>query len=230
MNNYDFVLFDVDDTLIDFGLGERRNIEMTFQKYNVPFNEEIYRTYRKINIELWQSFELGNIAKDDLLIWRFERLFEQYGLSGDIPAINSEYQISLGTNVSVMPNALEICKEIDEHCTLAIVTNGTIIAQRNKLKSSGLDQIFSHIFISDECQYSKPDTRFFDHVFNEIKATDKSRILIIGDSLGSDIKGGNNSGIDTCWYNPKGLALDQNVKINYEIKDLMELRSIILNR
>ena len=230
MTNYDFVLFDVDDTLIDFALAEKQSIERVFKKHHVPFNDEIYTTYRNINIGLWEAFELGNIGKEDLLVLRFERLFEKYGLRGDISAINLDYQIGLGTNVSLKPYAIEICKEVDEHCTLAIVTNGTVVAQRNKLKNSGLDKIFSHIFISDELQYSKPDSRFFEHVFSEIKAVDRDRILIIGDSLGSDIKGGNNSGIHTCWYNPQGIECTQDVEINYEIKDLFELRSIILNR
>lgn len=230
MTKYDFILFDVDDTLIDFALSERQSIEKVFRKYKVPFNEDIYHTYRRLNIELWECFERGNITKKDLLRLRFERLFEIYGLRGDIQLINSDYQINLGMNTNLIPNAIEVCQELDKYCTLAIVTNGTITAQKNKLKNSGLDKIIPHIFISDELEFSKPDPRFFEYVFSIIQSDKRDRILIVGDSLGSDIRGGNNAGIHTCWYNPNKKGLDQDVKIDYEITDLQELRNIVLHK
>ncbi len=230
MANYDFVLLDVDDTLIDFALSERQGIKHVFRKFDLPFDEDIYRTYRRLNIELWESFERGDITKEDLLRVRFERLFEIYDLSADIKALNKDYQMSLGTNIRLIPNAMKVCKELNAYCTLAIVTNGTIAAQKNKLRNSGLDRIIPYIFISDELKYGKPDPRFFEHVFSIIKADKRDRVLIVGDSLGSDIKGGNNAGIHTCWYNPNKKELDQDVKINYEITDLQELRNIILNK
>ena len=126
-----------------------------------------------------------------------------------------------------MPGALETCKMLSEYCSLYIVTNGVSKTQHSRIRLSAIKDYFKDIFVSEDVGYQKPLKEFFDYVFEKINLIDKSRVLIVGDSLTSDIQGGNNAGIDTCWYNPKGIENTKKVNCTYEINNLQDLLSII---
>ena len=123
--------------------------------------------------------------------------------------------------------ALELLQEQKEKYILVAVTNGTKTAQTKKLRLTGLDQIFHHIFISEDIGVEKPNMQFFDHVFQALNLTDKKQAIIIGDSLTSDVRGGEIAGIDACWFNPEHAENDLNVPITYEISRLEQLRDIL---
>ena len=184
--------------------------------------------YTKINKKYWKLLECGKMEKERILVERFEEFFAKEGIRTDeVDEFNKEYQLALGDTIVFNDDALEIIKAQKKNCKIIIVTNGTAIAQKKKLERSGLDKIADNIFISELVGFEKPNIHFFKKVIAEAGIEDVSQAVIIGDSLTSDIQGGVNAGIDTCWYNPKEEVNDTNLIPTYTIKNLHELEEII---
>lgn len=185
--------------------------------------------YSGINHKYWQKLERGELTKPEVLVGRFVEFFEKQGLDvSAAPAFNEDYQVRLGDTVCFEDNALEVILALMPKVKQYAVTNGTKVAQKRKLANSGLDKLLLKAFISDEIGIEKPMIGFFDAVWAEIGTYAKDEVMIIGDSLTSDMRGGINAGIITCWYNPKGAANDSGLKPDYEIKNLKEVLEIVL--
>ena len=183
--------------------------------------------YSAINAGFWRKLETGELTKPQVLTGRFETFFRKYGLdTGCVETFNAAYQLALGDTIRFCPNAVETLQALKGQVLQCAVTNGTLVAQKKKLAVSGLDKLFDHIFISDEIGIDKPNVAFFDAVWQTIGAFDPSNVLIVGDSLTSDIRGGNNAGIKTCWYNPKGLPRPEDLRIDHDIRDLAQVLQI----
>lgn len=229
MADYRYLLWDIDGTILDFEKAEKAAIEGLFKKYGFgECTDEMLGRYSVINRGYWEALERNEISKPEVLVGRFRDFFSEMGLPVEkAEAFNKDYQLALGDTIAFCDNAYEILKRAKGKYILAAVTNGTKTAQVKKLSKSGLDEIFDYVFISEEIGVEKPNAGFFDKVFDDMKIVDKSKALIIGDSLTSDIKGGNNAEIDTCWYNPKGKKADGNVSIKYEIAKLDEIEKIL---
>ncbi len=222
------LLWDVDGTLLDFKVAEKAAIADCFAQFGIPpYTPQMIERYSKINQYYWQQLELGTIEKPKMLVQRFADFFQEYGIDRDPDAFNQLYQSQLGEHVAFFPYALELLQKNQGKVKQYAVTNGTATAQQKKLKKSGLDQIFDGIFISDLLGAEKPDPAFFNQVFNTIGNPPKEEILIIGDSLTGDIKGGNNAGIAACWFNSNGLPNTIGVTVDYEIRSLKELENIL---
>lgn len=230
MNNYELLLFDIDGTLLDFEKSERNGIKKTLNRFGLRDDDEIIETYRQINISYWEMFEKDEITKETLLVERHEVLFEKFGMVQNAEEFNNYYEECLSNESHLMDYAIDILtyiKSKNRHKT-AIVTNGLYNTQVKRIKAANLNEYFDHIYISEKVGYNKPQVEIFDYIFNDIgEGIKKEESLIIGDSLTSDIKGGNNYGIDTCWINPKGLENKIGVKIDYEIQNLEQLKNII---
>lgn len=229
MAKYKYLLWDVDGTILDFEIAEEVAIKGLFHQFGLgECTDEMLETYSKINRRYWQALERGEMEKEEILVGRFRDFFENEGLNTKIAAdFNEAYQLALGDTIVVCDDALDIIKKQKETYELGIITNGTAVAQRKKLKKSGLDTLIDHVFISEIVGYEKPNVKFFDRVISEMNIEDLSQVLIIGDSLTSDIQGGINTGIDTCWYNPKELKNESSISPTYTIKNLHELESIL---
>lgn len=219
------ILWDVDATLLDFEKAEEAGIRGCFEKYNLgECTDEMLEVYKKINRRYWQMLERGEIEKQVLLVKRFEDFLDLYGLNSSVAgAFNEEYQIRLGDTVVFYDHALETVQALKGKVLQCAVTNGTKVAQDRKLKNSGLDKEFDHIFISEVVGIEKPNKEFFDAVFAKIGVFASEEVLIVGDSLTSDIQGGVNAGIKTCWFNPKGAVNTSMLKPDYEIRDIGEV-------
>ena len=222
------ILWDVDGTLLDFHSAEAAAIRTLFQKFGLGIcTDAMLADYSAINAGFWRKLETGELTKPQVLTGRFETFFRKYGLdTGCVADFNAAYQLALGDTICFCPNALEVLLAFKGKALQCAVTNGTVIAQKKKLAASGLDQIFDHIFISDEIGIDKPNIAFFDAVWQKIGVYEPEEVLIVGDSLTSDIRGGNNAGIRTCWYNPKGLPSPDDLKIDYDIRDLKQVLDI----
>jgi len=225
IQEFKVILWDVDGTLLNFEKAEEAGIRSCFIKYNLgECSDEMLESYKKINREYWKMMERGEIEKPVLLVKRFEDFLNAYGLDASVAAeVNAEYQIRLGDTVVFCKNALETVKALKGKVLQCAVTNGTKVAQDRKLKNSGLNKLFDHIFISEEVGIEKPNVGFFDAVFAEIGTYAPDEVLIVGDSLTSDIQGGINAGIKTCWYNPDGTENTGSLIPDYEIKDIDEV-------
>ena len=222
------VLWDVDGTLLDFEKAEEAGIRSCFKKYNLgECTDEMLEAYKKINRRYWQMLERGEMTKPEILVGRFREFFTVYGLDvSAAEAVNAEYQIRLGDTVVFCNNALETVQTLKGKVLQCAVTNGTKVAQDRKLANSCLDKLFEHIFISEEIGIEKPNVGFFDTVFKVIGTYAPEEVLIVGDSLTSDIQGGVNAGIKTCWYNPKGVKNTSSLTPDYEIRDILEVMKI----
>ena len=229
MSKYKYLLWDIDGTILNFEKAEKRAIRTLFEKFNLgECTDEMLSHYIEINKKYWKLLECGKMKKERILVERFEEFFEKEGIRTDVASeFNKAYQLALGDTVVFNDDALEIIKAQKKNYQIIIVTNGTAIAQKKKLERSGLDKIADNIFISEEVGYEKPSIHFFERVKAKAGIDDVSQAVIIGDSLTSDIQGGVNAGIDTCWYNPKEEVNDTNLKPTYIIKNLHELCEIV---
>lgn len=226
--DYKFILWDIDDTLIDFKASEKVALKECFKEYGVELSDEDITVYSTINHTYWKKLELGLVEKTSMLEQRFHDFIEHLGASGiDGALINKKFQHAIGDHVVMYEGALEICKKLKGMKPQYAITNGTIIAQEKKLKNTGLDKIFDGVFISDKIGYQKPDIRFFEHVFANIPGFNPEEAIIIGDSLSSDMKGANNVGIDCCWFNAREVKLEDGININFEVKNIQAVYEII---
>lgn len=223
---YDILLFDADNTVLDFNSAESQALQRAFLQCNLPFDQHTLQVYRKHNVKEWQRYEKEEITRDEVLVNRFAFTFEELQLPFD-GRVCHLYEQYLHDGFDVVPFAEEVLQRLQKVCRLYIVTNGVLSIQNSRMKGSGLEKYFEKRFVSEEIGFPKPKKQFFDYCFAHIPNVDKSKTLLIGDSLSSDILGGINAGIDTCWYNPEGKNNQSDIKPTYEIDDLRRLYPIV---
>lgn len=227
MRKYQTLLFDVDNTLLDFSTAEEEALRLLFEDQDFPLTIEVKDQYKKINQSLWRLFEEGKIDRDTVMNTRHSRLFKEYGREVDGALLESKYRKYLREGHQLVDGAFELINHLHNHFDLYIVTNGDSETQHKRLKDSGLYPFFKEIFVSDEIGFQKPQKEFFDYVFARIPNFSVEKGIIIGDSLSADIKGGYLSGIDSCWINPEMLPNDTNIIPTYQIQKLDELYHIL---
>jgi 2-haloacid dehalogenase len=225
--HYSWLWFDADGTLFDYNRAEAAALRNTFHSLTLPFEDSYLEVYRKINHGLWQALERQEITQAVLRFRRFELLMEAIQVSGSPEQMGSAYVEQLSICSELMEAAYEVLQALHEKSRIAIVTNGLQAVQRGRLENSTIKNFISELIISEEIGAAKPGRAFFDAAFARCGHPAKSEVLIIGDSLSSDIQGGVDYGIDTCWYNPTGEAQPEGVKITYEIKHLHELLEVV---
>lgn len=228
---YKYLLWDVDGTLLDFKAAEKAAIRRLFHEFDFgECSDEDIATYSAINDKYWKALERNEITKPQVLIGRFLEFFEIKGLDlSKAESFNSNYQLALGDTIVFCDEADKLLKELKGQFVQAAITNGTKVAQDKKLHTSGLDEVLDAIFISEVIGVEKPNRGFFERVFEKLEITNPREVLVIGDSLTSDILGGVNAGVDTCWYNPHKAANPGTVQPTYEIADLNDLKTLIFS-
>ena len=224
------ILWDVDGTLLDFDAAERAAIRTLFNAFGLgECTDAMLARYHEINIGFWQKLERNELTRSQILVGRFEQFFSEYGINTGIASeFNKRYQLTLGETIVYHDDSLNIVKALKGIVKQYVVSNGTIAAQTKKLDRSKLGEQMDGIFLSEELGVDKPDIAFFNKVFSAIHADDLSTIMIVGDSLTSDILGGMNAGIRTCWYNPEGKPLPDTYNVDYIISDLHELMDLLV--
>lgn len=223
------ILWDIDGTLLNFEMAEKYALRKCFELFGLgTCTDEMLSRYSVINRGYWERLERNEITKQEVLVGRFQEFFEKEGLPAEkAEAFNNEYQVRLGDRVFFCDDGDEIVEKLKGKVKQYAVTNGTLTAQQRKLKASGLDTLLDGAFISDEIGCEKPNKGFFDAVFAQIGEYRKDEVLIVGDSLTSDMQGGNNEGILCCWYNPKHLEKKAVLRIDYEIENLHQVEQIL---
>lgn len=220
------LLFDLDGTLFDFEKSETNALKSALKKYNIDLDDIQLNVYRNINSEKWELFEKGLISRDMVLQGRFIDFFKQMKLNISSSEFNEVYLNFLEDYCYLETGAYDILRKLKLKYNLYIVTNGKETMQLKKLFRSNLACFFNDIFISEAIGFSKPSKDFFDYCFKQI-GCDASKCMIIGDSISSDILGGKNANIVTCWYNSKNKKNATNIIPDFEINNLRELSDIL---
>ena len=215
MRKYDTILFDADGTLLDFLRSEHEALCGALSRFGIVPTEEQVRTYSQINDGLWKRLERGEIEKPRLFVHRFELFCEHYGFEVDPVALSEAYFEELAQKGYFLDGAEALCERLLGKLRMVIVTNGNLVVQKTRYKKCELSRFMQGHFISDEIGYEKPDVRFFEAVEKALPNLCRKRTIIVGDSLTSDILGGINFGIDTCWYNPKRKEAPKDMPITY---------------
>ena len=205
----EFLLLDLDDTILDFHKAERIALSKTIGEFGVEPSEAVLDRYHHINKWHWEQLELGVMTRDQVLVGRFAQLFEELGMEVDAAACMKGYEHNLSMGHYFLPGAEEAVKRLKEKYRLFLVSNGTATVQHSRLTSAGLYPCFEQVFISQEIGYNKPD-----------------KALMVGDSLTSDIKGGINAGLKTVWVNPAHKDCGS-IRPDYEIEGLSQLEALL---
>ncbi|KYD09069.1 YjjG family noncanonical pyrimidine nucleotidase [Heyndrickxia sporothermodurans] len=227
MKTYQTLLFDIDDTLLDFGAAEDLALRMLFADQEIVLTDEMKARYDLLNQGLWRSFEEGTITRDEIVNTRFSIFLKEYGKEVDGAILGKKYSSYLAEGHQRIDGALELISNLRQKYDLYIVTNGISETQYKRLHDSGLYSLFKDIFVSEDTGYQKPMKEYFDYVFARIPHFSQEKTLIIGDSLSADIRGGYTAGIDTCWFNPSMKSNNTDVIPTYQIQKLEELYQIL---
>lgn len=225
---YEIIIFDADETLFDFKKSEKEAFKNSILSLNIDYIEDYHlKAYSEINTAIWKELEQGLITQEKLKIERFKRLSDKLNLNFNPEDFANSYMNFLRDGSFLYENSLELIQDLSKNFKLYIVTNGLTYVQEKRIKQSIIAKYFEDIIISEEISVSKPNPKIFEYTLRNIENIDKSKILIVGDSLTSDIKGGINFGVDTCWYNPNKLNNKSDIKPKYEISNYDELKEIL---
>ncbi|EPY2274160.1 YjjG family noncanonical pyrimidine nucleotidase [Clostridium sporogenes] len=225
---YEIIIFDADETLFDFKKSEKDAFKNAMLEFNIKYNEKHHlKVYKDINTVIWKELENGLITQEELKVERFKRLSYKLNIKFNEYDFAKSYMKHLSHASFLYDDSINLIENLHKNYRLSIVTNGLKDVQNNRIRKSIIGKYFEDIVISEEIQVSKPNPKIFKHALNNMKHTDKSNVLMVGDSLTSDIQGGINFGIDTCWFNPNKIVNETGIKPTYEIFNLMELKNIL---
>ena len=222
----EFLLLDLDDTILDFHKAEHIALSKTLRTLGLEPTEEVLARYSIINKAHWERLEKKELTRPQVLLGRFETLFREYGIEVDPAKCASLYEENLSIGHYFLPGAEDALEALSKKYKLYLVSNGTARVQAGRLKSANISHFFEIIFVSQEVGADKPDITYFERVFARIEGFQKERAIIVGDSLTSDIQGGINAGIRTCWVNPKGKPTTHIVP-DYQIESISQLGALL---
>ena len=223
----EFLLLDLDDTILDFRKAERIAIAKTFEDFGVTPTQEVLHRYHLINKSCWERLERKEWTREQVLVNRFAILFDEVGVQVDPTACARAYEKNLSIGHYFLPGAQEAVETLSKKYRLFLVSNGTASVQKGRLTSANLYPFFEKVFVSQEVGHNKPAPEYFEKVFAQISGFDPQKALIVGDSLTSDILGGIHAGISTCWVNPDHQPKREDIPADYEIQGIYQLEALL---
>ncbi|GAB4246416.1 MAG: YjjG family noncanonical pyrimidine nucleotidase [Saprospiraceae bacterium] len=230
-HKYTSIFFDADDTILDFRRSATVALQQTLEEHELPVTEESLEIYHRINHDVWLAFERKEITAPELRLLRFERFLDAIGEYREPELLSRRYLHLLSQSCIFIDGATEVLDELKSRgFRLALITNGLKEVQRPRFANARMEQWFDTIVISDEIGVAKPDKRFFDHAFEQAGQPGVSESLVVGDSLQSDIQGGNSYGVDTAWFNPDNKENLSGHRPKYEVSNYRQLMSLIFGK
>lgn len=221
------VLLDLDDTILDFKKAEAEALKKTLISMGIEPKDTTIKIYSQINEGFWKKLELGLIERSKLLTERFDVLFKEIGVEKSGEVAWNTYEALLSNGHFFIDGAVEALEKIKDNYDLYIVSNGTASVQEKRIKSADISKYFKEIFISQKIGYNKPRIEFFEACFKQIPDFNKDETIIVGDSLTSDIQGGINAGIHTCWFNLRGNLGRDDIVPEYTIYKITQLPDLL---
>ena len=223
----EFLFLDLDDTILDFHKAERIAINKTLSSFGLEPTEEVLGRYHLINKAHWEMLERGELTRAEVLWKRFHVLFGEFDIDADPHECAARYMKNLAIGHYFLPKAEETVEYLSKHYRLFLASNGNASVQKGRMTSANLYRFFEQVFVSEEIGYNKPSTAYFDACFARIPDFDRSKALMVGDSLTSDILGGNNAGLRTCWVNPDHKPQKPEIHVDHEIEYLHQLPKLL---
>ncbi len=223
----EFLFLDLDDTILDFKKAEKLAISKTIGSFGVTVTEEILARYHVINKAHWERLERGELTREQVLVNRFGVLFQELGVEVDPTLCARAYEKNLSVGHYFLPGAEEAVERLSKKYRLFLASNGTASVQKGRMTSANLYRFFEKVFVSQEIGFNKPAKAYFDACFAQIPNFHPERAMIVGDSLSSDILGGINAGIRTCWVNPNHAVAPEHIRPDFEIERLSQLEGLL---
>lgn len=222
---YDIILMDSDNTILNYSRSEKNSLFKALKFYNVRPSKKILKLYREINDNLWKMHERGEIPKSQIGKERFSRFLSKLEKDIDPSEFNDRYMLYLSDTRYKIKGAITLLKKLKKlGARVYIVTNGTDWIQQKRLTNSSVRPYLDEVFVSEKIGHSKPSEKYFNYCFNQIPNFDKSKTLLVGDSVTADVEGAINAKVDSCHFCPKGTPCD---KATYSIKKLSKLINIV---
>ena len=222
----EFLFLDLDDTILDFEATERKSIARLFRDLGIEPTEELIHRYHVINLEHWKRLERREITREQISN-RFEVLFNELGRTVSTKDCETRYRQYLSEGTDYMPGAREAVERLSKKYRLFIASNGTASVQAGRMARTGLGVFFEQVFVSEELGANKPSLLFFEKAFSRIRGFDPARAMMVGDSLTSDILGGIQAGIRTCWVNARNRASRTDIQPDFEIEGIHQLDALL---
>ena len=223
----EYLFLDLDDTILDFHKAEQVALSKTLRDFGIEPTEMVRNRYHVINKWHWEQLELGKLTRDQVQTGRFRVLFEELGVEADPAAVTARYMENLSVGHYFLPGAEETVELLSRKYRLFLASNGTASVQKGRMTSANLYRFFEQVFVSEEIGHNKPSKAYFDAAFARIPGFNPEKALMVGDSLSSDIRGGNNAGIRTCWVNPNHLPANPEIPADFEIETLAQLPALL---
>ena len=223
----EFLFLDLDDTILDFHKAERIALSKSIREFGLEPTEEVLVRYHAINKWHWEQLEKGTMTRKEVLEGRFGMLFGERGIAVDATAVAKVYEKNLSIGHWFLPGAEEAVDALSKKYRLFLASNGTASVQKGRMTSANLYRFFEKVFVSQEIGHNKPSKAYFDGCFAQIPGFDPEKAMIVGDSLSSDIQGGINAGIKTCWVNPAHAENKNGVQPDLEIEALSQLPALL---
>ena len=224
---FEFLFLDLDDTILDFQKAEHIALSKTLRSFGLEPTERVLKRYNLINKAHWEALERKELTREQVLVGRFQTLFEEMGITVEPVSVARAYEDNLSMGHWFLPGAEEAVEALSKKYKLYLASNGTAKVQAGRLKSANISRFFEEVFVSQELGANKPSLEYFEKCFARIPGFEKSKAIIVGDSLTSDILGGQNAGIATCWVNPHHKAGREDIRVDYEIEALSQLEDLL---
>ena len=223
----EFLFLDLDDTILDFHKAERIALSKTLKDFGLEPTEAVLSRYHLINRQHWERLERGELTRAQVLTGRFQVLFEELGHTVEPADVAKAYEHNLGIGHYFLPGAQEAVQRLHQKYRLFLASNGTASVQHSRLTSAGLYPYFEKVFVSQDIGHNKPSKAYFDACFSQIPGFDPEKALMVGDSLTSDILGGIQAGMKTCWVNPDHQSAREDIPADYEIESITQLEALL---
>ena len=224
---FEYLFLDLDDTILDFQKAEHIALSKTLRSFGLEPTETVLKRYNLINKAHWEALERKELTREQVLVGRFQVLFEEMGIAVEPVSVARAYEDNLSIGHYFLPGAEEAVEALSKKYKLYLASNGTAKVQAGRLKSANISRFFEEVFVSQELGANKPSLEYFEKCFARIPGFEKAKAIIVGDSLTSDILGGQNAGIATCWVKPHHKPRREDIRVDYEIEALSQLEDLL---
>lgn len=223
LDNWDCILFDADDTLFHFD--SFAGLQRLFAGYDVQFTDQDFADYQAVNKPLWVEYQNGQLSALELQTRRFVGWGQKLSV---VPAILNDGFLSAMAEICLpLEGAVSLMTLLHGRVKMGIITNGFTALQQRRLERTGFLEYFSALVVSEEVGVPKPDARIFDYALEQMGHPQRDRVLMVGDTPESDILGGMNAGVKTCWIDHGSRPLPESIKPDWRVNTLSELEALL---